>query len=108
MPDESHLLAVEKSVTAHKGGLQQGIVVSLKGRRGRRRRRRGWRNLLRNFYRFVADLPAAHYQCTTTTYMPGKSYFPALSGDLHFSPLILNINETDSHAATIRFPSIRD
>lgn len=34
LPDESHLLAVEKSVTAHKGGLQRGIVVSLKGRRG--------------------------------------------------------------------------
>lgn len=86
MPDESHLLAVEKSVTGREGGLEQGIVVSLKGRRGRRRRRRR-RNLLRNFYRFVADLPAAHYQCTAA-YMPGKSYFPALSGDLHFSPFL--------------------
>lgn len=99
MPDESHLLAVEKSVTAHKGGLERHCCVA---------ERKEWKgakeeegNLLRNFYRFVADLPAAHYQCTTTTtYAPGKSYFPALSGDLHFS----RRSFVDSEYKRARFP----
>lgn len=110
LPDESHLLAVEKSVTAHKGGFQRGIVVSLKGRRGGGGGGGGggtsWGTFIASLLTYLRPIinvlpPIYAWEKLLSRIIRGFTLLAVPS-------LIPNINEPDSHAAAtaIHFPSI--